>query len=213
MYVPRHFAQDDEAELARAIAAHPLATLVTSGADDGALDASPLPMLLTRDAGGGWCLRGHLARANQHGARLDGRPALAVFTGPGAYVSPSLYPSKAEHGRVVPTWNYVAVHAHGTAHAISDPAWLRQLVDDLTQVHEAGRAAPWRTIDAPAGYIDGLLGAIIGVEVRGVRLEGKWKLSQNRPHADRAGVAAGLAAAGGTAAEVAAEMAKAPPRP
>jgi transcriptional regulator len=206
VYVPRHFAQDDDAELARAVAAYPLATLVTAGADDGALDASPLPMLLSRDASGAWLLRGHLARANPHGARLDGRPALAAFSGPSAYVSPSLYPSKAEHGRVVPTWNYVAVHAHGIARLVTEPGWLRQLVDQLTATHEAGRPAPWALADAPAGYVDGLLGAIVGVELTGVRLVGKWKLSQNRPDADRAGVAAGLTAAGGPAATVAAEM-------
>lgn len=198
MYTPTAFRQDDAAALADLIAAHALATLVTSSADG--LTASPLPLRLVHTTDG-LVLRGHLARANPHVAALHGAPALAIFSGPQAYVSPAYYPSKAAHGRVVPTWNYATVHAHGTAHVIDDPAWVRELVSALTDDHEQGRAAPWAVTDAPPDFIDGLLRAIVGVELRAVRLEGKWKLSQNRSAPDRAGVAAGLAA--GSPAEAA----------
>jgi len=117
-----------------------------------------------------------------------------VFQGPQAYVSPSWYPSKAEHGRVVPTWNYAVVHARGELAVHEDREWLRGLVTRLTETHEAGFAHPWRVADAPTDYIDGLLNAIVGIELRIHKLEGKWKASQNRGEADRAGVALALAA-------------------
>jgi transcriptional regulator len=124
------------------------------------------------------------------------RQVLVIFQGEQGYVSPSWYVAKQEHGKVVPTWDYVAVHAYGTAKAVHDAAWLRQMVEDLTNRHEQGRADPWRVSDAPAQYVDKLIGAIVGVEIPVTQLIGKWKLSQNRSVADRQGVIAGLESAG-----------------
>ena len=122
-----------------------------------------------------------------------GRAVPAVFHGPQAYVSPGLYPSKAAHGRVVPTWNYATVQVHGRLRAVDSRAWPEVLVERLTDAHEAGRAAPWRVDDAPRDYLERMLAAIVGVERAIERIEGKFKLSQNRDAADRAGVPAGLA--------------------
>lgn len=168
---------------------YPLATLVTGG--DAGLEANHLPMLFDPEPAPFGTLRGHLARGNAQwkSPRLD---ALAIFQGPQAYVSPSFYPSKAEHGKVVPTWNYAVVHAHGTLRVHDDPEWLRALVSTLTDVEEARFAEPWQVTDAPEDYIEGLLKAIVGIELPIARLEGKWKASQNRDEADRAGVAAEL---------------------
>jgi transcriptional regulator len=137
-------------------------------------------------------LRGHVARANPVW-KEGGGEALAIFLGPHAYVSPNWYPSKAETGKAVPTWNYLTVQARGSIAWIQDGDWLRAHVSALSDVHEAGRAAPWAIGDAPAGYIDSLLRAIVGFELIVAKLEGKWKLSQNRDAADRAGVRDGLA--------------------
>jgi transcriptional regulator len=184
MYLPAAFAQTDAAELQALMQAHPLATLVLQGADG--LDAHHLPLLFdpaTRS------LRGHVARANplwQQAAA--GLPVLAVFQGPQAYVSPSWYPSKDEHHRVVPTWNYAVVHAHGTLRAIDDAGWLRTLLGHLTAAHEATRPQPWSMADAPADYLDRMLAAVVGIELQVSRLEGKWKLNQNRAMTDRQGV-------------------------
>jgi transcriptional regulator len=187
VYQPAHFAQSDPQALAGLMQAHPLAVLVTAGADGPEADHVPLQY----DAATG-TLRGHVARANPLWRQADGQPVLAVFRGPEAYVSPSWYPSKAEHHKVVPTWNYAVVHAHGTLRAVDDADWLRQLVGDLTDRHEAGRPAPWSVSDAPQDYIAQMLRAIVGVEITLTRLEGKWKVSQNRSAADRDGVAAAL---------------------
>jgi transcriptional regulator len=119
---------------------------------------------------------------------------LVVFQGPQAYVTPSWYPSKAGHGKAVPTWNYAMVQAHGRLRAIEDPAWLEAFVTRLTGRHEAGRTPPWRVSDAPADFLASMLGGIVGIEIEVTRLEGKFKLSQNRPDEDRAGVVAGLRA-------------------
>jgi transcriptional regulator len=119
-------------------------------------------------------------------------PAVAIFSGPDHYISPSWYPSKEEHGRVVPTWNYAAVHAYGRLEIHEDAEWLRNLVTRLTATHEAQFELPWQVSDAPADYIDGLLRAIVGIEMRIERIEGKWKMGQNRPEADRRGAVAGL---------------------
>ena len=136
-------------------------------------------------------MRGHVARANPVWKAGAGE-ALAIFLGPHAYVSPSWYPSKAETGKAVPTWNYIAVHARGTIQWIQDGDWLRAHVTALSAAHEAGRENPWAIGDAPASYVDGLLRAIVGFELSIAKLEGKWKLSQNRDAADRAGVRDGL---------------------
>ncbi|MCB1745968.1 MAG: FMN-binding negative transcriptional regulator [Gammaproteobacteria bacterium] len=199
MYRPPHFAEDDPVALRALLAAAPLATLVT--VVDGAPAVEHLPLLVVDRADGGLALCGHVARANDLWRRAGaGIEAVAVHHGPQAYVSPAWYPSKAAHGRVVPTWNYAVVHAHGCLRAIEDRDWLAAHVAALTTVHEAGRTAPWAVGDAPAAFIERLLGAIVGVELAVTRLEGKYKLSQNRDRDDRAGVAAGLATEAGGAA-------------
>lgn len=193
MYLPTAFRQDDLGELHRQIVASRLATLVSHGAQG--LCASHLPLLLEPGEGEFGTLYGHLARANPHGRELAaGGETLAIFHGPEAYVSPSWYPGKAEHGKAVPTWNYVTVHAHGPVELFDEPERLRRLLGRLSDRHEAGRAQPWSLDEAPRDYIDGMLRAIVGFALPIRRLEGKWKLSQNRPAADRAGVREGLAA-------------------
>jgi transcriptional regulator len=190
MYLPRHFAQEDPAQLQALMVASPLATLVSTGPEGLTADHVPLEY----DAAAA-TLRGHVARANPLWQQADGQPVLAVFGGPQGYVSPSWYASKAEHHKVVPTWNYAVVHAHGTLHAVQDAPWLHALVSRLTAHHESGRAAPWAVTDAPEDYIAQMLRAIVGIEIPVARLLGKWKLSQNRSAADREGVARALAQA------------------
>lgn len=175
----------------------PLATIVRLGANG--LDADPVPLLYDADDGPHGTLRGHVARGNPLWREADGRDVLALFHGPQAYVSPGWYASKAEHGKVVPTWNYVIVQAHGRLRAIDDAAWLRTLVGRLTDTHETTRSAPWAVSDAPVDYLDSMLRAIVGIEIAVTQLEGKWKSSQNRTETDRAGVARGLRDEGGLA--------------
>ena len=181
MYIPDMFREDRPEVLHDAVRRIGFATLVTSG-----LEANHLPMLLE-----GNVLRGHVARANPVWKKGDG-DALAVFLGPHAYISPNWYPSKAETGKAVPTWNYIAVHARGRMRWIDDAEWLRAHVGQLSATHEAGRDVPWMISDAPAGYIDSMLRGIVGFELSIQMLEGKWKLSQNRDEADRAGTREGL---------------------
>jgi transcriptional regulator len=193
MYTPSAFALKDLHELQQQILGTRLALLVTHG--EQGLQASHLPLLLNTDEGPNGTLYGHFAKANPQWKELqNGAEALVIFAGADAYVSPGFYPSKAEHGKVVPTWNYVAVHAYGSAQVFTDADRLRTLVSALTDRHEAGRAQPWKVADAPADYIDGMLKAIVGFALPIQRLEGKRKLSQNRNTADIAGVREGLAA-------------------
>jgi transcriptional regulator len=193
MYTPSSFAIDDLHELHQQILGTRLAMVVTHG--EQGLQASHLPLLFNPDHGPNGTLYGHFARANPQWKELqNGAEALVIFAGADAYVSPGFYPSKAEHGKVVPTWNYVAVHAYGTAEVFTDADRLRTLVSALTDRHEAGRASPWKVADAPADYIDGMLKAIVGFALPIQRLEGKRKLSQNRNAADITGVREGLAA-------------------
>ena len=190
LYVPRFNVMDldDVRPFVEAVAT---AQLVTVG-EDGVPDATFLPVLWEGDR-----LVGHLARANRHWRRMvDGSPALAIVTGPDTYVSPSWYASKAEHGKVVPTWNYSVVHLRGAVVVHADPEWVRGLVTRLTDRHEADRAERWRVTDAPSDYVDKNLRPIVGVEILVESVEAKAKLSQNRSDEDRAGVAAGLAADG-----------------
>lgn len=195
MYVPPHFAETDPAILQALIRAHPLGTWVTAG-DDG-LAANHVPFLFDPSRGDRGTLIAHVARANAIWRTFSTTvPSLVVFQGAQAYVTPSWYPSKRAHGKVVPTWNYAVVHAYGTPRAIEDRAWLRTHVGALVSVHESREALPWKIADAPADFIDGLLGMIVGIEIPVVRLVGKWKVSQNRPEPDKQGVAAGLAARG-----------------
>ena len=193
MYNPSSFAIKELDELRQQILCTRLAMVVTHG--EQGLQASHLPLLFKPDEGPNGTLYGHFARANPQWKDLqDGAEALVIFAGADAYVSPGFYPSKAEHGKVVPTWNYVAVHAYGTAEVFTDAERLLNLVSALTDCHEAGRAQPWKVADAPADYIDGMLKAIVGFALPIQRLEGKRKLSQNRSAADIAGVREGLAA-------------------
>jgi transcriptional regulator len=177
MYVPDHFREDRTEVLHQAMRQIGFATLVTQG-----LDANHLPMLLD-----GNVLRGHVARANPVWKQAEG-PALAIFLGPHAYVSPSWYPSKAETGKAVPTWNYITVHARGRIAWRQEPDWLRAHVTALSDAHEAQRAQPWAVGDAPETYIQTMLRGVVGFELTIESLQGKYKLSQNRDAADRAGV-------------------------
>lgn len=192
MYVPPAFRQTDLPALHREIGNCRLATLVSHGQNG--LQASHLPLLLRPDEGRYGTLYGHLARANPHWQVLaEGTEALVMFNGPDAYVSPSWYPAKAEHGKVVPTWNYIAVHAYGRAEVFDDAERLRSLLAGLTERHEGPRPQPWAVDDAPQDYIAGMLRAVVGFALPIERLEGKWKLGQNRSEADRRGVHDGLA--------------------
>lgn len=205
MYIPAHFAEDDVAILHGAIRAFGLATLVTHTGDG--LIASHLPLLLDPDRGPYGTLIGHVARANPQAKPSIGE-ALAIFQGPEGYVSPSLYATKRETGKVVPTWNYAAVHAYGTPRFIEDKASLLDIVTRLTHHHEAKRSLPWAVTDAPEEFVQGMLNAIIGFELPIVRLEGKWKMSQNRPAAEHTGIVDGLRAGGQAAlADMVAEVA------
>ena len=196
MYLPAHFEETRPEVLHAALRAHPLGLLITQGGD-GELAANPIPFILDAEADGACVLRGHVARANPlwREARGDVN-SLIVFQGPQAYVSPGWYASKAEHGKVVPTWNYVMVQARGPLRVRDDAAWLHAFVTRLTDRHEAPRATPWAVSDAPADYIATMLRAIVGIEIPVAALTGKWKVSQNRSAADREGVARGLVEAG-----------------
>ena len=187
MYNPSHFREERPEILRAAIAQHPLATLVTIGVDG--LCASHIPLLYDPADGPYGTLRGHMARANQQWNTLQpDASALAIFRGPQQYISPSWYAAKQKHGKVVPTWNYVIVEAAGPLRVIEDPAWLLENVRALTTSQEQSRDTPWKVEDAPADYIAGLLKAIVGVEMKIQRWEGKWKMRQNRPAEDRAGI-------------------------
>jgi len=196
MYVPPHFAEEDKAQLHQAIRDTRLATLVTLGSEG--MEASHVPILLDGGEGPYGTIRGHLARANPQWRRASAEtPALAMFLGPDAYVSPNWYATKRETGKVVPTWNYLAIHAYGRVEFFEDAERLRAIVTSLTQRHEGRREKPWAVTDAPEDYIQAQLRGIIGFRLPIDRLEGKWKLSQNRPEADRRGVVAGLEGEGG----------------
>jgi transcriptional regulator len=198
MYRPPAFRLDDLAAQHALIRAQPLGLLVTAGS--GGLLADPVPFLLDPEDGPFGTLRAHLARANPQVQALAAAPeALVAFTAAQAYVTPSWYASKAEHGRVVPTWNYAVVQARGPARLVEDADWLLAHVAALTEAQEAGRPEPWAVSDAPAPFVAAQLRAIVGLEIPIARIEGKLKASQNRPAPDREGVAAGLSAAGAPA--------------
>jgi transcriptional regulator len=170
--------------------AHPLAAVITKSS--AGLNAEHLPLLLFDSDEFEGVLQGHVARANPLWENVsDGSEVLAIFQGPNQYISPKWYPSKKEHGKVVPTWNYLAVHARGRIQWNQDPSWLRQHLEAATKVHE-GSDQPWRVSDAPSDFVERMLSAIVGFEVPISDLKGKWKLSQNRGQEDRLGVIAGL---------------------
>lgn len=195
MYNPPAFREDRPEVLAEVIRAARLALIVSAGAEGGVPEATHLPMTLVAGEGPHGTLYGHVAKANPHWRGLAAAGAArAVFSGPEAYVSPSLYASKQEHGRVVPTWNYVAVHAIGPVEIVEDAARLHAIVSRLTQQHEASRADPWAVTDAPDDFVAAQLKGIVGIVLRIETLIGKRKLSQNRAEPDRNGVVAGLSA-------------------
>lgn len=190
MYTPAAFREDRPEVLRDLIRTHPLATLVTGGASG--LIANLLPFVLVETPNGD-VLRGHLARANEQVASLrEGGEALVIFQGPEAYITPAWYASKKEHGKVVPTWNYVVVQVWGTPRVIDDKDWLLAQINELTTLQESGRRDPWAVADAPADYVEAQVRAITGLEIPVARIEGKWKASQNQPAANQAGVVRGL---------------------
>ena len=191
MYTPSVFAEARPAVLRELIRRHPLATFVVAG--DAGIAINHLPFHYATGVGRHGVLRGHVPRSNDVWEALDGsRPAVAVFHGPQAYVSPSWYPSKQAHGKAVPTWNYAVVHARGSPRAIHDEAWLLEHLNALTNTQEAASERPWRVDDAPADFTATLVGGLVGIEIPIAAIEGKWKVSQNRASANRRGVAAGL---------------------
>ncbi|HVJ35730.1 MAG TPA: FMN-binding negative transcriptional regulator [Terriglobia bacterium] len=210
MYLPPHFTETDSERLRQTIASAGLVTIVT--ATDEGLEASHIPLHYdpTPAADGSapfGTLYGHLAKTNEQWRRFrTDIDALAIFQGPDAYITPSWYVTKQETGKVVPTWNYVAIHAYGRLKTFDDAPRLLDLVTRLTQRHEKTRSKPWSVQDAPADYIAAMLKGIVGLELPISRLEGKWKMSQNRSAADQSGVVTGLRDAGET--EVAAVMAE-----
>ncbi|WP_166267701.1 FMN-binding negative transcriptional regulator [Marinobacter caseinilyticus] len=193
MYVPSHFAEQDSQTLQQYIRDYGFGLLIV--ADEQGIEANHLPFHINTDASGSLgLLQCHLARSNPVWQRLErGARVLVVFQGPDAYVSPAWYPTKAESGRVVPTWNYLAVHAQGRPRVVQDVDWLRSHLHQLTDRHETGRAQPWSVDDAPQDYTERLMQGIVGVEIRIETLTGKLKASQNQPGRNKAGVKAALA--------------------
>ena len=195
MYQPPHFREEDLQTQHALIRAHPLGLLVTAGA--AGLLANPVPFHLDAEASEKGVLRLHLARANGQWKDIrDGAPVLTVFQGADSYVTPSWYQTKQETGKVVPTWNYAIVQARGPARIVEDADWLLAQIGAITSQHEGRRALPWSVSDAPDDFISAQLKGIVGIEIEIAEIEGKWKVSQNRPVGDREGVAAGLEAEG-----------------
>ena len=195
MYIPDHFKEERATVLHELMRAHPLAAIVTCGRRG--LMADHVPLLLDPKPAAYGKLRGHVSKANEQWRELgQGGEVLAIFSGAEGYISPSWYPTKQETGRVVPTWNYVAVHAYGAVRLFEETGELRAFLEALTEEHEHEFSPPWEINDAPPAYVEGQLHAIVGFEITITRLEGKWKMSQNRSTADRAGVVAGLSERG-----------------
>jgi transcriptional regulator len=190
MYQPPHHREDRLDVQHSLIRSHPLGLLIST--DPEGLLANAIPFLLQPSTGAFGTLQAHMARGNGQWRNLDGQNVLVVFQGPQAYVSPSFYETKRETGKVVPTWNYAMVQARGIAKVHADAAWLEKQIMALTSRHEGGRSNPWAVSDAPRSFIESQLKGIIGVEIEIHHIEGKWKVSQNRPEADRRGVAEGL---------------------
>lgn len=207
MYQPPHFREDRIEVQHDLIRRHPLAALVTAG--PGGLMANHIPFLIYADGSDLGVLRAHVARGNPQWRELSSvEECLVVFQGPQSYVTPSWYATKLETGKVVPTWNYVTVHAWGRPRVMDDAAWLRRQLEDLTASQEQRRAPPWAVDDAPEPFIAAQMKGIVGIEIEVSRIEGKWKVSQNRPEADRTGVVSGLGAEGEGAAAMAALVAE-----
>lgn len=205
MYIPKAHEETRIEVLHGLMQAHPLGCLVTCGKDG--LVANHIPFMLDASIGEHGVLKCHVARANPVWQDISTvSESLVIFQGPQVYVSPSWYPTKHQTGKAVPTWNYAVVHAYGIPKAIEDPAWILNLITELSDAHEASQKLPWKVSDAPADFTERLIEMIVGIEIPIARLEGKWKVSQNRPRADRLGVAAGLEAQGSEAARASAAL-------
>lgn len=195
MYLPKHFEVADTAVLRDFIRAYPLATIVVS--DASGMEADHIPLLVTGSDASGWKLAGHVARTNPLWKKAEaGIDCLAIFHGPQHYISPNWYATKAETGKVVPTWNYEVVHVQGRLRAMDDAAWLRALLEQLTQTHEAGQPRPWQMDDAPEEYLGRMLEAVVGLEIEMLEMAGKAKVSQNQPLANQVSLLAALRQAG-----------------
>lgn len=206
MYIPKHFDEPRTDVMHELMRARPLATLITLSS--GGLNANHIPLQLANDVLPFGTLRGHVARANSlwqdYAKDVE---VLAVFQGPDAYVTPSWYPTKAEDGKAVPTWNYAVAHAYGALRVIDDAAWLRAHLETLSAHSEAAFPQPWQLADAPNDFTEKLISAVVGIEIVITRLSGKWKISQNQPPRNHAGVINGLRAGGeASALDVAAMM-------
>ncbi len=196
MYIPKHFQQSDQAELLKLIRDFPLATVIVNTAEG--LSANHVPLILADDTTDCLRLQGHIPRANSLSWVQGLDNALAVFHGPNAYISPNWYATKQQHGKVVPTWNFTAVHASGRLRMVDDRDWVMSQIERLTDQQEATQLAPWSVADAPADFTSGLLASIIGIELEVNELHGKWKVSQNQPEENRKGVERGLEESGNT---------------
>jgi transcriptional regulator len=202
MYQTPHFREDRIDVQHELIRTHSLGLLITAGPSG--LIANPVPFLVDAASPERGTLRAHLARANPQWRELAAvDECLVVFQGAQEYITPSWYPTKHQTQKAVPTWNYVTVHAWGRPRVVEDPAWLRRQLEDLTLLKEGGRPEPWKVDDAPAPYVAAQIKGIVGVEIPIDRIEGKWKVSQNRSEADRAGVVAGLRGEGASAGAMA----------
>lgn len=190
MYIPKKFKQENIEELVALIQEYSFATLVVHS--EQGIEAIHLPVLLEQQ-GEAFVLKAHIAKANDVWKRVqNGDDVLVIFNGPNCYVSPNHYPTKAEHGKAVPTWNYAVVHVKGEISFIHDSDWILSIVDELTSKHEAGSSAPWSIADAPAEFIDKMLSAVVGINIDVASIVGKWKLSQNQPEINQQGVIQGL---------------------
>lgn len=204
MYRPANFAEDRLEVLLEAVQGIGLATLVTPTPED--IVVTHVPVVARLD-GERMMLETHVARANPHW-RAAGASSVAIFQGPHSYVTPSWYPSKAEHGKVVPTWSYISVHAHGSLEAVEDPGWLLRHLEELSSANEVGRDRPWEVSDAPETFVAALSRGIVGLSMTAERVEGVWKMNQHKAEADREGTRLGLAGAGPMGAALAEELAK-----
>ncbi|OZG71642.1 transcriptional regulator [Hahella sp. CCB-MM4] len=195
MYIPKHFEEQRIEVLHELIRSHSLATIITQSGEE--LNANHIPLHLVDSRGQFGVLQGHVARANPILKDLEsGMPSLVIFQGPEAYISPSWYATKKETGKVVPTWNYAVVHAHGIFRIIDDAAWVRSQLEAFTSHNEAEFDEPWAVSDAPVEYTDKLLSAIVGIELEITSLTGKWKVSQNQPAQNKTSVISGLSRTG-----------------
>lgn len=207
MYIPNQFQAPSIEAMHELIRAYPLATVVTLSSDG--LTANHIPFHLSVEPTPFGLLQGHVARANPIWNDFsEDVGVLVIFNGPNAYISPSWYATKAETGKVVPTWNYMVVHAYGSLKVVDDAAWLRSNLEVLTAHNEASFADPWQVSDAPHEFTERLMGAIVGIEIVITRLIGKWKVSQNQPPENRAGVIQGLTGSGFRDGELMAEAVK-----